>query len=159
MRQEHRIGIPVPYFLWPDIDIPAVRIHIDKELRGIQDLVDRMHRVLSAYDREKGDRIEDKKERAGHAEEVAHHEVRRPGGLKFGQAVKYVKSILPFFFDDIMYIDSKRLEPVRKSDRHRLYFRPFLYQRIMAGKAEIDDVSSVFDGLLDIWLHKQPELL
>ena len=83
MRQEHRVGIPVPHLLRPYIDILVVRINIDKKLRCIKDLVDRMHRMLSPYDREKCDGIENEKERACDLKEVSHHEVCRPCGLKF----------------------------------------------------------------------------
>ena len=83
MRQEHRIGISVPHLFRAHIDILFVRINVNEKLRRIKDLVDRVDRMLSPYDREKCDRIEDEQERTCDLEKVAHHEVCRPCSLKF----------------------------------------------------------------------------
>ena len=42
MRQEHRLGIPVPDLLGSYVDIAAlVRIDVDKKLRRVKYLIDR----------------------------------------------------------------------------------------------------------------------
>ena len=112
MRKEHRIRIPVPDLLRTHIDAFAVRIDVDEQLGGVQDLVDRLHGVLSPDDREEGDRVQDEQERAGDPEEIAHHQVRCPGRLQVGKAVKDIERVLSFLFDHVVNVDREGFKAV-----------------------------------------------
>ena len=158
MRQEHRVGIPVPDLLGTHVDISVIRIYIDKKLCCIKYLIDRINRVFASYNREESNCIEDKKERACDLEKVAHHEVCCPRGLKFRQAVENIESIKTFLLYNVMDIDSESLESVRQGNRDSLYLRPVFDERFMTCESEIDDISFILYSLLDIRFHEQFEL-
>ena len=73
MRQEHSVRVAFPHLIRPDVDRVPVRIHIQKELRRIPDLADRLQRMLPANQREKRDSVQNKQKRTGHAEKIPHH--------------------------------------------------------------------------------------
>ena len=81
MGKEHGFRITVPYLYRTNINRPTVRINIQKELSGIQNLVNGMERMLSPYNGEKGHRVKNKQEGTGNPEEIPHHQVRCPGSL------------------------------------------------------------------------------
>ncbi|MBQ5575526.1 MAG: aspartate kinase [Bacteroidales bacterium] len=57
--------------------------------------------MFSSYDGEKRNRIQNKKEGTGNPEEITHHKVCRPGGLKLRKTIKDIKSILAFRINNI----------------------------------------------------------
>ena len=126
--------------------------------KSVENFIDRLNGMLSPDDREESHRIQDKEERTGDTEEIAHHEVRRPGGLELGKTVEHIKRVQSLLLNDVMDIHRKGFKAVRQRDPDCFDFRTFFYQRFMACKAEIDDIPAVLLRLPDIWVHKQPEL-
>ena len=158
MRQEHRIRAAVPYFFRPDINIFAVSINVNEKLGGIQDFVDGLHGVFAPDNRKKRDCIQDEQEGTGNPEKVPHHQVRRPGGLQIGQAVKHIERVFPRLLNHIVDINRKRFKSVGQGQFHRPDFRTSGNQRLMVRETEIDDIAMIPDRLVHIGLHKQPEL-
>ena len=158
MRKKHRIGITIPDFFRPNIDVPAVRVNIDEQLSCIQDFIDSLYGMLSPDDRKEGNCVQNEKERAGDPEKVAHHQICCPGSLQIGKTVENVKGIFSFLFDDIMNVYGKGFEPVRQGQLNCFDLRMPCDQRLMPRKAEINDITLVTDCLLHIGFHKQPEL-
>ena len=66
--------------------------------------------MLAPDYRKEGNRIKHKEKRTGNPEEVSHHKVGRPCGLKLGQTVKYIEGVLPFRLDHIVNIYRKRFK-------------------------------------------------
>ena len=115
--------------------------------------------MLSPDDREERHRIENEQEGAGHPEKVAHHQVGRPGGLEFGQAVEHIKRVSALLLDIVVDGDRERFEFMGQRDFDRFDSGAVLQQRLMVGEPEIDEVPFVLDRLPDIGLHEQPELV
>ena len=159
MRKEHRVRIPVPYFLGAHIDISAVRININEKLCCIKYLIYRIDGMFASDYREKRNCIEDKKERACYFKEVAHHEVSRPRSLEFRQTVENIESIKALFLDDVMDVHRKRLKSVRKRYCNCLNFRSVFDKCLVTCESEIDYIALIFYRLLDIRFHEQFKLL
>ena len=150
MRQEHGVRVPVPHLLRADIDrFPLrVRIYVQEQLGGIHNLGNRVKGMPASDDREKGHRVQDKQEGAGHPEEVAHHHVRGPGGLQFRKTVKHIEGIPAFLLDCLMDLHSEGFKPVRQRHTDPFYLRALRHKLRMAGKTEIDNVPPVLFRLL-----------
>ena len=158
MRQKHGIGVSLPHLFGTHINVLFIRVNIEEKLCRIQNFIDCLHRMLAPYNREKSNRIQDKKKRAGYPEKVTHHKVGCPGRLKFGKTVKNIKSILSLFFDYVMNVYRKGFEPVRQRHIYGLNFRTVLHKRFVGCKTKVYDISFVFLCLLYIRLHEKPEL-
>ena len=159
VREEHRVRRPFPHLFRADVDVFRVGIDVKEQLGRVQDLVDRVDGMLSPDDREERHRIQDEQEGAGHPEKVAHHQVGRPGGLEFGQAVEHIERVSALLFDVVVDGDRELLKFVSQRDFDRFDSGAVLQQRLMVGETEIDEVPLVLDRLPDIGLHEQPELV
>ena len=158
MRQEHRFGIAVPDLFGADKNILLTRIYVEEKLGGVDDLVDGIDRMLSAYQRKKRHRIEDKQERTGNSEKVAHHQIRSPRRLKLRKTVENIKRVSAGVFDSVVDLNREILKAVRKRNIYRFNLGHVRYQRLVSGKAEIDYFALILDRLPHIRLHKKPEL-
>ena len=120
VRQEHGVGIPVPYLLREDIHkiVFRVGIQVQEQLGGVEDSIDGVKGMPPPDDGEKGHCVQDEQERAGNPEEVAHHQVGGPGGLQFRKAVEHVESVFSFLFNDPMNLARESLEPMGKRNAH-----------------------------------------
>ena len=74
-----------------DADFSFMAVNIQQNLRRFADPGHGFERVAASQNGEIRDRIEFKQIGAGDDEEVADHQVRRPGLEQIGQAVKNVK--------------------------------------------------------------------
>ena len=145
MRKKHGIGGTFPDLLRPDIDrIPfRIRIDVQKQLSRIHDLCNRTEGMSSADDREKRDSVQNKKERTGNTEKIAHHQISRPGGLQLRKTVKYIKSVPAFPFNHPVDLHRKSFKPVGQRYTNPFHFRAFRHKFRMTGKTEIDDIPPV----------------
>ena len=157
VREKHRVGVTLPHLLRADVDVLFVRINVEEKLRRVEDFVDCLHGVFAPDDREKCDRVEYKKKRTGHPKKVAHHKVRRPGRLEFGEAVEYVECVLAFLLNYVVNIDRKSLESVRQGNVDGFDFRTWFDERFVRCESEVNDVSFIFFCLSDVGLHEKPE--
>ena len=161
MRQEHCIGRAVPDFLRTDKEniLGRITVDIQEELCCIDDLVDRGERVPAADHREERDGVENEQEGTGHTEEIPHHQIRRPGRLQIGEAVKNIESVAAFPLNDSVDLDREGLEPVRKLDIDPLDLRTFGDQLRMRSKTEIDDIAAVAFSLLNERIRETAEII
>ena len=157
MRHEHRLGLSLPHLDRRHKDAVPHRVYVQKELRRLSDLVDRLIGMLPADHGEIGDRIELKEERTGQMEKIAHHKVRRPGDLELRQTVEHIEGVKAFFFYQIVDLHRKILKEMRQVDGHNFKPLPRCQKGLMRRKADIDQIPSVFYGLFDHRLHEEPE--
>ena len=154
MRKKHSIRITIPYLFGTNENILFSRINIQKQLSGVDYLINGMNRVLASDKRKKCDCIKHKKERTGHSEKITHHQVCCPCGLQFRKAVKNIKSIPAFSFNRIMYLHSEVFKAMRKRYLNSFYLRYICNERLVCCEPEIDCLSLILDRLSDIRLHK-----
>jgi len=93
-----------------DADFSFMAVNIQQNLRRFADPGHGFERVAASQNGEIRDRIEFKQIGAGDDEEVADHQVRRPGQEQIGQAVKNVKDITAFIANDVVYLGGKRFK-------------------------------------------------
>ena len=91
--------------------------------------------------------------------EVSHKEVGSPGFLELGKTVEHIEGILPFLFNQIVDVYSKRFKSMRQLHLHNAQPLHIMEDRWMACKAHIDQVSPFADCLPGEGLGKKPEFI
>ena len=84
MGEKHLLGASVPHLHWMHINVFFVGIYVQKQLRGVPNPCHGIKRMPPSDQRKIGDRVQFKQIRAGHLEEIPHHQIRIPYGLKLG---------------------------------------------------------------------------
>ena len=154
MRQKHCLQVPPPDLFRADVNRPPVRIDIQKQLCRVLDFGNGLCRMSAPDQRKEGDRIQLKQKRTGDAEEIAHHQIRRPGSLQFRQAVKNVESVPAGFRNQVVDRDRERLKPVRQFNVYCPDLRMAFRQRRVRRETNINDLPPVPDGLIQIRIQK-----
>ena len=171
MRQQHGLCVTVPHLLRANIHTGAptrflrkrfstfrsVRIYIQKYLRCITNPGNRLERVHSANQRKISHRIQAEQIRTGYTEKVAHHHICRPCRLQLRQAVKHIKSIVSFLFNQIVDLHRKIFKPVGQLNLRDFDSWPGLDQRRVAGKPHVNQIAVVRNRLIYKRVQKQME--
>ena len=157
MRKEHSIRISVPDLFRSYIYVFAVGIYIKEKLSGIKYFIYCLYGMFSSFYREKGNCIQDKKERTCYPEKISHHKVSSPSCLKLRKTVKNIESIFSFTVYNIMNLHGEVFKSVCQGNFDSFYFRTFIDERSMTGKTKIDNVPFIFYSLSDIGFHEKFE--
>ncbi len=92
MRKKQRVRLPVPHLQRTDIQDglarARIRKHIQKKLRRLTDFGDRLRGMHPAEQRKIRNGVPFIQIWTGYAEEIAHHQVRGPGGLQLRKAIE-----------------------------------------------------------------------
>jgi hypothetical protein len=158
MGHEHRGRIAVPNLDGVDVQQLPGAVNVQKNLCGLPNPGQRVKRMVAAHQRKKGDCVHFKQIRTGHAEKVAHHQVRGPGALQLGQAVENIENAAALTGDDVVNPGCKRLEALvgvqRKGDRV-----PGGNKGGMLGETHIDQTAAVALCLFDEFCHENGIIL
>ena len=127
-------------------------------MRGISYFRYRLKRMLASDKRKKCNSIKREKIRARYLEEVAHHEVGCPCGLKLGQTIENIESVVAFLLDYLVDSNGECLESVRQLDIDDLKAFLLFKERLVRREPYVDKISFVFDRLLNIRLYEQFEI-
>ena len=127
-------------------------------MRGISYFRYRLKRMLASDKRKKCNSIKREKIRARYLEEVAHHEVGCPSGLKLREAIENIKSIKAFLLDYLVDRNGECLESVRQFDVYDLKAFLLFKEGLVRCEPYVDEISFVFDRLLNIRLYEQFEI-
>ena len=127
VRKKQRVRLPVPHLQRADIQYglsrARIRKHIQKKLRRLTDFGDRLRGMHPAEQRKIRNGVPFIQIRTGHAEEIAHHQVRGPGGLQLRKAVEEEERLSSRPLDDAVNLYRKNLKAVRQRDRYHLHHR------------------------------------
>jgi hypothetical protein len=130
-----------------DIVVALVMIDINKELGGVADARHCHKGMPVAQNRKISDCMQFEKKRAGDFKKIPNHQVVGPGEQKIRKAIKDVINPLPLLADDAVDPGRKRFEAFRGIQA--VYHDVFgaLQQRLMMGKAYIDNFLLLLAGL------------
>ena len=157
MGQEHPLGRPVPHLQRMQIHVFFVGIDIEQQLCGVPDPGHGVEGMPPPDQGKIGHGVQLKQVRAGHPEEVSHHQVGVPYGLKLGKTVKHIKGILPLLGDLPVDRHSEGFKALVRVEPAHLNAAQVPQYRFVLGKADIDHIPAVPDRLPGKGLREHAE--
>ena len=94
---------------WTQI-FPSIVVDVQQDLGGFADAGDGLEGVAAPQNGKIGHRVEFEQVRAGDHEEVADHQVRRPGQQQIREAVKDVEDVPSLLPDDVVNLGGEGFE-------------------------------------------------
>ena len=159
VREEHLLRVAVPHLHRVQVQLLFIGIDVQQQLCGVPDSGDGVEGMPATNQREVGHGVQLKQVRAGHAEEIAHHEVGVPHGLQLGQAVEHIERVPALPGDLLVNGHREGLEALVRVEARDVNAAQIPEHRFMLGKANVNHIPTVGNRLTCEGLRKCAKFL